>query len=110
MIHVTIFCNEDEVCVGFQAEGHAGYAELGDDIVCAAASVLIINTINSIEVFTDDEVSLESDEESGMITYRLLDEPSRGATLLLESMILGLQDMVDEKDYADYIDLTFEEV
>ena len=51
MIHVTIFCNEDRECVGFQTEGHAEYADPGEDIICAAVSVLVINTINSIETF-----------------------------------------------------------
>ena len=35
----------------------------GQDIVCAAVSVLVINTMNSIERFTDDETSCVSDEE-----------------------------------------------
>ena len=34
--------------VDFVSKGHAGYAEEGYDIVCAAVSVLIINTVNSI--------------------------------------------------------------
>ena len=36
------------------SRGHAGYAEEGQDIVCAAVSALIINTVNSLETFTDD--------------------------------------------------------
>ena len=31
-----------------EVKGHAGYAKRGEDIVCAAISVLTINTINSI--------------------------------------------------------------
>ena len=110
MIHVTIFCNEDKECVGFQTEGHAEYADPGEDIICAAVSMIVINTINSIEVFAEDEVSLMSDEESGMISYHLNQNPSKEAGLLLNSMILGLQNMVDDENYAEYIDLTFEEV
>ena len=49
MINVVIYQNEKEECTGFQTEGHAGYADPGQDIVCAAASVLIINTMNAIE-------------------------------------------------------------
>ena len=52
MIHVTIFQNKYKECVGFQTEGHAEYADPGQDIVCAAASILVINTINAIEEFT----------------------------------------------------------
>ena len=50
MIHVVIYQNEKEECTGFQTEGHAEYADPGQDIVCAAASVLIINTMNAIEL------------------------------------------------------------
>ena len=39
----------------FVSKGHAGYAEEGQDIVCAAVSVLVINTVNSLETFTDDQ-------------------------------------------------------
>ncbi|MFR1298730.1 MAG: ribosomal-processing cysteine protease Prp [Blautia massiliensis (ex Durand et al. 2017)] len=38
----------------FISKGHAGYAEAGQDIVCAAVSALIITTVNSLEKFTDD--------------------------------------------------------
>ncbi len=36
MIHVTIYQNKYKECVGFQTEGHAEYADPGQDIVCAA--------------------------------------------------------------------------
>ena len=32
MIHVTIFQNKYKECVGFQTEGHAEYADPGQDI------------------------------------------------------------------------------
>ena len=109
MIHVTIFQNKYKECVGFQTEGHAEYANPGQDIVCAAASILVINTINAIEAFTEDDASLISEDEMGMISYHL-NHPSKDAQLLLNTMILGLEQMVDDDNYAEYIDLTFEEV
>ena len=33
----------------FTCMGHAGYGKYPNDIVCAAISVLVINTINSLE-------------------------------------------------------------
>ena len=36
-------------------KGHAGYAEEGYDIICAAVSALTVNTINSIEQFTEED-------------------------------------------------------
>ena len=44
MIHVVIYQNEKEECTGFQTEGQLlNILHPGQDIVCAAASVMIIN-------------------------------------------------------------------
>ena len=108
MTKVTIYKNDMNECVGFRAYGHAGYDEEGQDVVCAAISVLTINTMNSIEAFTDEEFYTSSNEEEGYIENRVSDRPSKEATLLLNSMVLGLESMVE--NYDDYIDLKFEEV
>ncbi len=110
MIQVTIFLDDREKCIGFHTEGHADYAEEGQDIVCAAASVLVINTVNALELYTDADFSLTEEEETGRIDCRFNKEPSKDADLLLRTMILGLQDMADDETYAAYIDLTFQEV
>ena len=110
MVDIIIYKNEKNECVGFDSFGHAGFAEEGQDIVCAAVSILTINTINAIETFTKNEADIETDEEHGMIRYRVKGEPAKETILLLETMILGLQTMVDDENYEEYIDLTFEEV
>ena len=84
--------------------------DIGKDIVCAAVSVLVINTLNSIERFTDDKTSCVSDENSGTVEFRFKDHPSHDAALLLDSMILGLEDIEDSEEYESYIDIIFKEV
>ena len=44
----------------FLSKGHAGYAEEGQDIVCAAVSALIITTVNSLEEFTEEQIEAEA--------------------------------------------------
>ena len=110
MTKITIFRNHDGEYLGFDCLGHAGYADEGEDIVCAGISALVINTINSIERFTDDETSSVSDEESGTIEFRFGKIPSHDASLLLDSMILGLEDIEDSEEYESYIDIIFKEV
>ncbi len=111
MIHVAIYQNENKECVGFRTEGHAGYSEKGSDIVCAAVSVLVLNTINAIEIYAQDPCSVIHSDEAGLIAYYLVNGyPSEGACLLLNAMILGLEHMADDENYAEYIDLIFEEV
>ena len=90
--------------------GHAEYNDSGKDIVCAAASALVINAVNSIERFTDDETSCVSDGESGEITFRFSQIPSHDAALLLDSMILGLEEIEDSSQHEEYIDIIFKEV
>ena len=107
MTKVTILQNAKNECVGFDVFGHAGYAEEGEDIVCAAISILVINTMNAIEAYTD--VHFTQDVGDGTISYRIK-KPTSETTLLLNTMILGLQSLEENENYADYIDLIFEEV
>ena len=110
MIHATIYVNEDHAYTGFDFDGHAEYSEEGTDIVCAAASMLVINTLNAIERYTSDETSCVSDEERGMIEFRFKQKPSHDAQLLVKAMLLGLESMEDDNEYEPYIDIIFEEV
>ncbi|MDO5590556.1 MAG: ribosomal-processing cysteine protease Prp [Lachnospiraceae bacterium] len=110
MFHVTVYVNSKEEYIGFRTKGHAGYALAGQDIVCAAASVLTINTINAIDAFTNAKAQLEADQEEGYISYLFEGNVPKEANLLLKTMVLGLTQMSHDEDYAQYIDLTFEEV
>ena len=109
MTKITIFRNFENVCVGFEVFDHAGYADEGSDIVCAAISILTINTMNAIEQFTDVDFTQEVDEESCAIRF-MVDKSTKETTLLLETMVLGLQTLEDDNNYTEYIDLIFEEV
>ena len=97
MIKITVYQNDKHEYVGFRTEGHAGYAPAGEDIVCASVSILVINTINSIETFTQDKAAVTSDEKSGRIEYHLFTSPSKETTLLFSSMVLGLQSMEENE-------------
>lgn len=110
MIKVTVYKTAGHEYAGFGISGHAGYAELGHDIICAAVSALVINTLNSIERFTDDKTDSAADEASGTIEFRFLERPSHDAALLLDSMILGLEEIEDSSESEAYIDIIFKEV
>ena len=109
MSKLTIYKNELNECVGFKVYDHAGFAEAGSDIVCAAISILVINTMNAIEQFTDVDFTQEVDEEACSIRF-MVEEPTNETTLLLETMVLGLQTLEDDNNYTEYIDIIFEEV
>ena len=110
MIQVTVYKTGRHEYVGFDMNGHAGYDDPGKDLVCAAVSALVINALNSIERFTEDETSCVSDEETGSIEFRFANRPSHDAGLLLDSMILGLEEIEAIEEYEPYIDIIFKEV
>ena len=109
MTHITIYRNQKNVFTGFCCEGHAGYANAGDDIVCAGISTLVINTINSIEVLTDTEILADAEQESGTIHVNFSSGCDKQAKLLVDAMILGLQGI--QKNYGKkFLSLDFKEV
>ena len=110
MINVSIFKDSSDEYRGFSLVGHAGYAESGSDIICAAASMLSMNTVNSIEKFTDDDFSCNVDEKTGLLSLSFSDKQiSNESKLLVDSLVLGLVSI--KESYGDtYIKISYKEV
>ena len=109
MTVITIFRNKNQEILGFECVGHAGFAKFGQDIVCAGISILVQNTINSIQVYTEEGFSCEADEKSGDIRFHFEDVPEHDAALLVDSMVLGLQGI--QSSYGKkFLRLQFKEV
>ena len=110
MTQITFYKTSAKEYRGFTCDGHAGFAKYGEDIVCAAISVLVINTINSLEQITREQMEVESDEDAGTIRCRFVNQPLKETSkALMDSLVLGLTQV--EKQYGKkYCKLTFEEV
>ncbi|MDO4296538.1 MAG: ribosomal-processing cysteine protease Prp [bacterium] len=108
MIQVVVY-RERECTKGIQIQGHAGYDEYGRDIICAAVSVLALNTFNSIETFTEDAFFGEVKEEEGRFELHFSETVSPESQLLMDSLILGLQSILESYG-KKYIRIRFEEV
>lgn len=109
MVFVTVLKNDHGQYIGFDCTGHAGFAAAGTDIVCAGVSALVINTVNSIDRFTEEAFEIDSGEEEGRIGVRFYRPAEHDAGLLMDSMVLGLQG-IQESYGAGYITLEFKEV
>lgn len=105
MITITVYKDADGKITGFCSTGHAGFADSGQDIVCAAVSALVINTVNSIENFTSDTFELKEDEKKGTIDFKIVSKPGKEATLLLNSLFLGLNGIREDygKQYIKFV-------
>ncbi len=109
MTEVIIRKSKEGAYKGFECSGHAGYADSGYDIVCAAISMLTINTINSIDLFTSDEPFVSSDEESGVIRCSFQSEISKETELLMKSFELGINGVYEQYG-KKYLKITIKEV
>lgn len=72
---------------GITVIGHAGYAPIGQDIVCAGVSTLTQSLIKSIEDLTADKIEYEISPGWVGIKYGDLSETSK---TLVDSFFIGI--------------------
>ncbi|MBI9014272.1 MAG: ribosomal-processing cysteine protease Prp [Clostridiales bacterium] len=107
MTNVTVSYKHNRL-VSIEASGHADFADHGEDIVCAAISVLMQTAVNSLETVAGLQfVIVESDETSGYMYIELpadLEEAkSVKADIVLNTVLTGLQGIA--KAYPKYMRL-----
>ena len=81
-----------------EISGHAGYAELGKDIVCAGVTALTQTLIQSIENLTDDKIEYRISPGKAEIEYRNLSEKSK---TLVDSFFVGICLIAEE--FPEYV-------
>lgn len=109
MTTITIIKSKNGTYKQMTCKGHAGYADAGEDIVCAAVSMLVINTVNSLEALTSAKMQVHTEEESGTIDLKFQEDLESGGRLLMDSLVLGLESVV--RQYGrQYVKLKFKEV
>ena len=108
---VSFFRRPDGALTGYRAQGHTGYAEAGEDIVCAAVSALTQTTLNGLQNVLKAPVMFEIDDEAALLEARLTPQATEAqveaAQLLLETLLEGLQAI--ERSYPRNVRIFFEE-
>lgn len=75
----------------FEMTGHSHYSQAGTDIVCAAASSMVITSFNAIEKFLNKN-EYEVIEKSGYVKVTLI-KSSREIGLLLDNLMELLNEL-----------------
>lgn len=75
---------------GLTVDGHAGFAETGNDIICAAVSALAQGLIHALSDLTEDEISYNVRDGHIEIFFRDLSEQGK---LLTDSFFLSVGDI-----------------
>ena len=97
---------------GFEEQGHTGFAESGEDILCSALSSMTMLIINAIEVTYASHVDYTIDEEttdirliakSALPKYEKDEKKQYAVSGLIQAYFYQLMDLVEE--YYDYLDV-----
>ena len=99
------FFTEDDRITGFSVSGHSGYAEAGQDIVCAAISAVVTMAEATINDVCGAKAKVRVKEEDARITLTLpasCDEED-SVQAVLAGMLVTLCSLRD--DYPDYIEV-----
>lgn len=83
---------------GITVDGHVGYAEYGNDIVCAGVTALTQTLIGSLEELTSDDIKYDISPGWANINYGNLSEESK---ILVDSFFVGICMIADE--FPDYV-------
>lgn len=98
MIRVTLH-SQGGCIIGFEVKGHAGFAEAGQDIVCAAVSILTTTCANALETVAGVRPMVKASE--GRMLLALPNGSGHDAQVILQTMRQGLRDLAEE--YSRYI-------
>ncbi|MEF9990782.1 MAG: ribosomal-processing cysteine protease Prp [Romboutsia sp.] len=95
MIKVKYYYNDDFMLKGFCLKGHAEYAEIGYDIVCAAVTSNSVSVINSLDKLVKVEFEKVLGQE-GHIECIVKDSHLEKAQLLLNHFQLAIEEIKRE--------------
>ena len=103
MIRAEFFADAQGTLLGFSVTGHAGLAESGEDILCAAV-YMTVNTV--LEILHIVPVSLRAEE--GDMLFRISERDARLCTTLLSGFklhLLGLEEQYPENLCVSYTEV-----
>ena len=97
---------------GFEEQGHTGYGESGDDILCSALSSMTMLIINAIEVSYASNVDYTIDEKttdirliakSALAKFESNENKRFAISGLIQGYFYQLMDLVE--DYYEFLDV-----
>ncbi|EGS35558.1 MULTISPECIES: ribosomal-processing cysteine protease Prp [Megasphaera] len=100
MICVILGKNKAGQFTSFSVQGHADYAASGQDIVCAAVSMLSQTALLGLLKYAGKDVQYAVQEGNLSVT---LGQSSEYTQIIIDTMYLGLQELVAQ--YNQYVEM-----
>ena len=103
----VIFHTVEDRIIGFDAQGHSGYGEQGEDIVCAA----VTSAVRLVEATVNDVMGLcaavKVNERDASISLRLPGGLAQAAESTCQNLLTGLMVYLAQlhDEYPDHIEV-----
>ena len=106
MTRLVVFKNGEHL-IGFSCSGHSGYANAGEDIVCAAISTAVQLVISYFCKYHNDDVDVTVNEQDALMELRCKKsfESADRQISVLSDFALQLSE-----EYSDYFTFDYLEV
>ncbi|MFS0612554.1 ribosomal-processing cysteine protease Prp [Lederbergia ruris] len=108
MIRIQVSRTVNGDISGFTMQGHAQFADKGEDIVCAGVSAVAFGSLNAVIALTPIEPDISIEEDGFLecqLPYPMEEEVKKQVQLLLEGMIVSLQTI--EREYPEFVKIKF---
>jgi len=102
----AVFTAKGNTLTGFEISGHSGYAEEGQDIICAAVSSAALMTVNTVTEI--QKLSADIAVDDGFLKLDLSPKDAQTASVALEGLRLHLTALSQE--HPQFINVTISEV
>jgi len=94
--------------VGFKVEGHADFAEHGQDIVCAGVSALTQGALLGLRDVLGDKVSFRRQPGYLEVNVDLDEADATAPRAILRTLELGLLSIA--RAYSGHVDVTYQDI
>ncbi|MDR1564579.1 MAG: ribosomal-processing cysteine protease Prp [Oscillospiraceae bacterium] len=106
MTGINFYSNSGGELLGFKSVGHSGYADKGQDILCAYVSSSVLMAANTITEIL--HINAEIEEGDAYLKLRLKQHEAEVCAPILQGLLLHLTTL--EKQYPNYLKITTTEV
>ncbi|MGE5544797.1 MAG: ribosomal-processing cysteine protease Prp [Bacillota bacterium] len=105
MVRVELYKDDRNMVKSFRVEGHTGYADKGQDIICAGISAITQTALMGLLHYLEKKPVYK--KEGGLLTCKLEqdlgDDDRLKAQSILGTMEIGLREI--ESQYKDFIQI-----
>lgn len=102
-----VFHKQGEDFVRIESNGHTGYAERGEDVVCAAISALVQGAALGIREVAGVKAKYRVNEEKGSLLLELPsdlgEEKRHDCNVILKTLLVSVTDI--SEGYSEYIEV-----